>query len=126
MPRIPRAQCPPYGTAAAAKCGNAPARAAATHQHPRRHGDRGDPDDAAPALDTWLSFDDLRRAGIVYSWKTLGEWQRDPRIRFPLGRLLARNTRRWSKQREIDPWLASRPVERDAFEEGESEVEGVR
>jgi hypothetical protein len=75
--------------------------------------------DAAPALDTWLSFDDLRRAGIVSSRKTLREWQRDPRIRFPLGRLLAPSTRRWSKQREIDPWLASRPVERDAFDDAE-------
>ena len=75
--------------------------------------------DAAPALDTWLSFDDLRRAGIVSSRKTLREWQRDSRIRFPLGRLLAPSTRRWSKQREIDPWLASRPVERDAFDDAE-------
>jgi hypothetical protein len=71
--------------------------------------------DTAPALDVWLSFDDLRRAGIVSSRKTLREWQRDPRIGFPLGRLLAPSTRRWSKQREIDPWLASRPVERDDF-----------
>jgi hypothetical protein len=83
------------------------------------HIHRGDPDDDMSVLDIWLSFDDLRRAGIVNSWKTLGEWQRDPRIRFPLGRLLAPNTRRWSKQREIDPWLNSRPVERDAFEAAE-------
>jgi hypothetical protein len=82
--------------------------------HPRR-----DPNDAASALDTWLSFDDLRRAGIVDSWKTLGEWQRDPRIHFPLGRLLAPNTRRWSKEYDIDPWLASRPIERDAFDSAE-------
>ena len=63
--------------------------------------------DAAPALDTWLSFDDLRRAGIVTSRKTLREWQRDPRIGFPSGRLLAPSTRRWSKQHDIDPWLAA-------------------
>ena len=75
--------------------------------------------DAASALDVWLSFADLRRAGIVDSRKTLRDWQRDPRIRFPLGRLLAPNTRRWSKQREIDPWLASRPVERNAFDDAE-------
>ena len=62
-------------------------------------------DDAVSALDTWLSFDDLRCAGIVNSWKVLAEWQRDDRIGFPKGRLLAPNTRRWSKQREIDPWL---------------------
>jgi hypothetical protein len=70
-------------------------------------------------LDIWLSFDDLKRAGIVNSWKTLGEWQRDPRINFPPGRLFAPNTRRWSKQHEIDPWLASRPVERNAFDDTE-------
>lgn len=75
--------------------------------------------DAVPALDIWLSFDDLRRAGIVSSRKTLREWQRDPRIRFPVGRLLAPSTRRWSKQHDIDPWLTSRPVERDAFDDAE-------
>jgi hypothetical protein len=75
--------------------------------------------DAASALDVWLSFADLRRAGIVDSRKTLRDWQRDPRVRFPLGKLLAPNTRRWSKQREIDPWLASRPVERAAFDDAE-------
>ena len=78
------------------------------------------PDDAVSALDTWLCFDDLRRAGIVSSWKTLGEWQRDERIGFPRGKLLAPNTRRWSKQREIDPWLKNRPVERDGFDEDAS------
>ena len=77
------------------------------------------PDDAASALDVWLSFDDLKRAGIVDSRKTLREWQRDPRIRFPLGKLLAPNTRRWNKRSEIDPWLASRPVERAAFDDAE-------
>jgi hypothetical protein len=115
MPRIPSDQRSPYGTAtaAAAKRDKSPSR------NPRRHGDRGDPDGAAPALDTWLSFDDLRRAGIVTNRKTLGEWQRDPRIGFPLGRLLAPSTRRWSKQHDIDPWLASRPVERDDFDDVE-------
>ena len=78
------------------------------------------PDDAVSALDTWLSFNDLRQVGIVDSWKTLGEWQRDKRIGFPKGRLLAPNTRRWSKQREIDPWLKDRPVERDGFDEDAS------
>ena len=71
------------------------------------------------ALDVGLSFDDLRRARIVSSWKTLREWQRDDRIKFPKGRLLAPNTRRWSKQHEIDPWLVSRPVERDGFDDAE-------
>ena len=95
-----------------------PTSARLTAQQPAARSQRGmHATTAASALDTWLSFDDLRRAGIVDSWKTLGEWQRDPRIRFPLGRLLAPNTRRWSKQHDIDPWLASRPVERDAFDE---------
>jgi hypothetical protein len=76
--------------------------------------------DAVPALDMWLSFDDLRRAGIVSNWKTLREWQRDERIGFPKGKLLAPNTRRWSKHHEIDPWLKDRPVERDGFDEDAS------
>ena len=64
-----------------------------------------------------MCFADLRRAGIVSSWKTLREWQRDKRVGFPLGRLLCPNTRRWSKHHEIDPWLKDRPVERDGFDE---------
>ena len=120
LPHIPSDQCSPYGTAAERR--NEPARAAATQQHPRRHGDRGDPDDAddaASALDVWLSFADLKRVGLVDSWKTLRHWQRDKRIGFPKGRLLAPNTRRWSKRDDIDPWLASRPVERAAFGDAE-------
>jgi hypothetical protein len=61
-------------------------------------------------LDTWLSFEDLKRAGIVDNWQTLCNWQHDPRIGFPLGKLLGPNTRRWSKRHEIDPWLESRPA----------------
>jgi predicted DNA-binding transcriptional regulator AlpA len=67
----------------------------------------------AASLDTWLSFNDLRRAGIVDSWQTLRAWQKDPRVAFPPGRLLGPNSRRWSKRTEIDPWLASRPTGRD-------------
>ena len=68
------------------------------------------------ALDVWLSFDDLRRARIVSSWKTLREWQLDPRIGFPLGRLLAPNTRRWSKHHEIDPFATMVRVEVKRFD----------
>ena len=68
-------------------------------------------------LDPQLSFNDLKRAGIVNSWETLREWQDDPRIKFPRGRLLGPNTRRWSKRQEIDPWLESRPTDRSAFED---------
>jgi hypothetical protein len=83
---------------------------------PRTPLDRRSPDGAAFALDVWLSFDDPRRAGIVDSWKTPGEWQRDPRVNSQRERLFARNTRRWSKQHEIDPWQQSRPIEGDAFD----------
>jgi hypothetical protein len=62
-------------------------------------------------LDVWLSFADLKRAGIVRSWQTLRLWQQDPRISFPPGKLFGPNTRRWSKQHEIDPWLESRPAQ---------------
>lgn len=62
--------------------------------------------------DIWLSFHDLKRAGIVENWQTLSAWQRDPRINFPRGRLFGPNTRRWSKLTDIDPWLASRPIDR--------------
>jgi hypothetical protein len=61
-------------------------------------------------LDTWVSFRDLQRAGIVPNWQTLRTWQEDPAIQFPRGRLFGPNTRRWNLQREILPWLNSRPV----------------
>jgi hypothetical protein len=60
-------------------------------------------------LDVWLSFEDLKRAGIVPSWQTLRNWQRD--VGFPLGKLLGPHTRRWSKRRDIEPWLESRPTQ---------------
>jgi len=72
-----------------------------------------------PALDILLRFEDLRRANVVNSWKVLREWQLDPRIGFPMGMLLAPNTRRWNK-RSIDEWLKDRPVERDGFDEDAS------
>jgi hypothetical protein len=114
MSRIPVDQRSPYGPAAAAAPATTARHSNSPPRDPSRHGDHSDPDD--DALDVWLSFDDLRRAGIVDSRKTLRDWQRDPRVRFPRGVLLAPNTRRWSKQREIDPWLASRPIDRDGFE----------
>jgi hypothetical protein len=65
-----------------------------------------------PALDIWLDFRDLQRAKIVSNWETLRHWQQDPAIKFPVGRLLGPNSRRWRKT-EIDVWLASRPVCRE-------------
>ena len=63
----------------------------------------------ADALDTWLSFADLEPAGIVDSWQTLPGRQKDPEIRFPAGKLFGPNSRRWSKQKDIDPWLEFTP-----------------
>ena len=116
----PPVKCPPPGATAVAL--SPPLR------EPRRHGDRGGQktDDAATAADTWLSFADLKRAGLVHSWKVLREWQRDPRVAFPPGRLLAPNTRRWSKEHDVDPWLASRPVVREAFGDAEPATEEAR
>jgi len=67
--------------------------------------------DSDQALDFWLSFEDLKRAGIVGNWPTLREWQRDQG--FPAGKLLGPNSRRWRKS-EIEEWLASRPEHREA------------
>jgi hypothetical protein len=55
----------------------------------------------------WLSYKDLRAAGIVSNWQTLRTWQRTQA--FPAGRLFGPNTRRWSRA-EIEEWLASRPA----------------
>jgi predicted DNA-binding transcriptional regulator AlpA len=77
---------------------------------------RNKSDDAASALDDWMSFADLKKAGIVESWEALKNWQEDPRIHFPRGRLFGPNARRWNRQKEIEPWLASRPVDRAAFD----------
>jgi hypothetical protein len=65
------------------------------------------PDD----FDIWLSFDDLKNAGIVKNWQTLRNWQRDPQIGFPSGKLFGPNTRRWSKRHDIEPWVESRPTQ---------------
>jgi hypothetical protein len=68
----------------------------------------------------WLKFKDLQEMGIVPNWQTLRQWQKDPRIGFPLGRLFAPNSRRWSQQHDIDPWLASRPTARSDFEDDDA------
>ena len=61
-------------------------------------------------IDIFLSFDDLQAMKIVLNWETLGRWQNDSKIRFPKGRLLGPNSRRWSLKHDIEPWLASRPI----------------
>jgi predicted DNA-binding transcriptional regulator AlpA len=60
----------------------------------------------------WLKFKDLERRGIVDNWTTLRNWQKDPRIGFPLGRKLGPNTTAWSEDDDINPWLASRPTQK--------------
>ena len=81
---------------------------------------------AASPLGDWLDFNDLKRAGIVKNWQTLSQWQDDPKIAFPRGVLFGPNSRRWSWQLHIEPRLATRPVEREAFEESERESERER
>jgi predicted DNA-binding transcriptional regulator AlpA len=61
--------------------------------------------------DVWYSFRDLQRLGIVRNWQTLRDWQNNPQIAFPKGVLFGPNSRRWSKQQHVDPWIASRPIE---------------
>jgi hypothetical protein len=66
--------------------------------------------------DDWLDFDDLKRLKILKSRQQLSQWQKDPRINFPLGRLFGPNSRRWSRKYEIAPWVEGRPTERAEFE----------
>ena len=60
-------------------------------------------------LEIWLSFADLQATGVVKNWQTLKDWQKN--YNFPPGRLFGKNSPRRSKQRDIDPWLQTRPVE---------------
>jgi hypothetical protein len=64
-----------------------------------------------PGPSDWVSFADLQAMGILPNWETLRQWQKNPKIGFPLGPLLGPNSRRWNWQTEISPWLASRPTD---------------
>ena len=55
-----------------------------------------------------LRFRDLQERGVVDSWPQLKRLQE--KYGFPLGRMLAPNTRCWDEA-EVDVWIASRPVE---------------
>jgi hypothetical protein len=55
-----------------------------------------------------LRFADLKERGVCRSWAQL---KRQADHNFPLGRLLSPNIRVWDEEDEVDPWLASRPVE---------------
>jgi hypothetical protein len=56
----------------------------------------------------FIRFRDLKARGIVDSWPQLKNIQE--KHGFPLGRLLSPQVRVWDEQEEIEPWLASRPV----------------
>lgn len=61
-----------------------------------------------------VRFKHLQQRGIVDSWAQLRRLQE--KHGFPLGRLLGPNTRTWDEDKEIEPWLASRPVTTPAHE----------
>jgi hypothetical protein len=56
----------------------------------------------------YLRFRDLRARGIVKSWPALKRLQE--RAGFPIGKLIGPNTRAWDEDKEINPWLDSRPT----------------
>lgn len=58
---------------------------------------------------TWIRFAWLKEQKIVDSWAQLKNLQET--YDFPLGRMLSPNIRAWHLENEIEPWLASRPVE---------------
>jgi predicted DNA-binding transcriptional regulator AlpA len=56
---------------------------------------------------TFLSFADLKRAGIVTSWPHVAKLIRGEG--FPPGVMLSKNRRRWAEE-EIAEWCRNRPV----------------
>jgi hypothetical protein len=58
-----------------------------------------------------LRYFDLVERGIVKNRTTLKNWQNNPKVNFPKGQMTGTNTRTWDEDTEINPWLASRPVE---------------
>jgi predicted DNA-binding transcriptional regulator AlpA len=67
-------------------------------------GDRGG--DSPAALDVYVRFADLQKAGLVKSWPVLLDWiaRRD----FPPGISISRRTRIWPLS-EVQAWLDSQP-----------------
>lgn len=110
---IPIEQCPQYGATTA----KAPRKSATTTivphlSHHRRHGDRGNPDDADTApLRRWVRFRDLAAAGIIGNWPTLLRLVAEEG--FPSGRMIGPNTRAWLAS-EVEDWLDTRPLPRGA------------
>jgi hypothetical protein len=73
----------------------------------RRYGDRSSSDDDDAPLRRWIRYADLKRAGIVGNWTQLLrliELQN-----FPPGTMLSPHVRAWTI-REIEDWLATRPL----------------
>jgi hypothetical protein len=56
----------------------------------------------------FLRFRDLKERGIVDSWAQLDNLIK--KYGFSPGRMLSPNVRVWDEEKEIEPWLASRPV----------------
>jgi len=61
----------------------------------------------------FVRFRDLKARGIADSWAQLDNLIK--KYGFPPGRLLGPATRVWDLEEEIEPWLASRPVEGPAL-----------
>ena len=58
----------------------------------------------------FVRFRDLKARGIADSWAQLDNLIK--KYGFPPGRMLGPATRVWDLEEEIEPWLASRPVDR--------------
>ena len=75
----------------------------------QRQGDRGDSDDAAAVLATFVRYQDLVKAGIVQNRVTLARLINQDG--FPTGYMIGRNTRLWALA-DVEAWIASRPTAR--------------
>jgi hypothetical protein len=62
-----------------------------------------------PRLPHYVRFRDLRTAGVVENWETLGRLIED--YGFPAGVLLSPNIRAWDVK-DVQDWLAKRPTAR--------------
>jgi len=58
---------------------------------------------------TWLRYADFERDGLFKSRQQLQNAIKY--LNFPLGRLITPNVRAWHKEKEVEPWLETRPVE---------------
>jgi predicted DNA-binding transcriptional regulator AlpA len=56
----------------------------------------------------FVRFPDLKARGIAGSWAQLDNLIK--KHGFPPGRMLSPNVRAWDDEKEVEPWLAARPV----------------